>query len=148
MRKKRVMIVGPKNCGKTTLANAINNVDGPPRKTQGMIYGPGTIDVPASYIENSWMYKHVIAEAQNASHVLILVDQSGTVEVYSPGFAKVFKCPVIGVISKCDLKPENEALCIRQLKRTGCPEPYFKVSISNKIGLAPLQRYLFGDAGE
>jgi Ethanolamine utilization protein len=148
MRKTRIMIVGPRNCGKTALANAINNYEGPLKKTQDMIYGAKTIDVPASYIENAWMYKHVIAAAQNASHVLIMVDQSRYVEVYSPGFAKIFRCQVIGVVSKCDLNPENEELCIKQLKRTGCPEPYFKVSIPNRTGFEPLQRYLFGDTIE
>lgn len=143
MRRKRVMVMGPTNCGKTTLVNALNDFKGPLRKTPDMIYGPKTIDVPASYIENAWMYKHVIAAAQDASHVLILVDQSRPIEVYSPGLAKIFHCPVVGIISKCDLKPENEEVCIKQLNRMGVTEPYFKVSIPNGIGLEPLQKVLF-----
>lgn len=142
------MIVGPKGCGKTSLAKVLEELDGPLRKTQDMIYGPKTIDVPASFIENAWMYKHVIAAAQDASHVLIMVDQSRCPEVYSPGFAKIFRCPVTGVISKCDLRPENEEICIRQLKRTGCPEPYFKINLPDRIGLEPLRRRLFGDTEE
>lgn len=95
MRKKRIMVIGPTNCGKTTLVNALNDYNGPLRKTQDIIYGKNTIDVPGSYVENTWMYKHLIATAQDASHILILVDQSKCVDVYSPGFAKAFKCPVI-----------------------------------------------------
>ncbi len=143
MRKKRVMVIGPARCGKTTLVNELNDYKGSLRRTQDTIYGPKTIDVPAAYIQNPWMYMHTIAMAQDASHVLILIDQSNPVESYSPGFAKVFRCPVVGVIAKCDLKPENEALCIKQLKQIGVLQPYFKVSVHKGIGTHALKAYLF-----
>lgn len=145
MRRKRVMVVGPTNCGKTSLVNALNDYEGPLRKTQDMIYGKNTIDAPGAYIENAWMYKHLIAAAQDASHVLILVDQSKVADVYSPGFGKVFRCPVIGVISKSDLLPENEALCIRQLRQIGVAEPYFKISTITGAGINALKKFLFKD---
>lgn len=137
------MVIGPTHCGKTTLVNALNDYEGPLRKTQDMIYGKNTIDVPGSYIENPWMYKHLIAAAQDASHILILVDQSNCTDVYSPGFGKVFNCPVIGVIAKSDLMPENEAECLRQLKMIGASEPYFKISVPKGIGIEALKNYLF-----
>lgn len=143
MRKKRVMVIGPTNSGKTTLVNALNDYDGPLRKTQDVIYGKNTIDVPGSYIENAWMYKHLSIIAQDASHVLILVDQSKCQNVYPPGFSKVFRCPVIGVITKIDLKPENEKLCFRQLKEIGIKEPYYKVCVHKGVGVEALKEYLF-----
>jgi len=143
MRKKRVMVIGPSHCGKTSLVNMLNDYDGPLRKTQDMIYGVNTIDVPGSYIENPWMYKHLIAAAQDASHVLILVDQSRCSNMYSPGFAKAFRCPVIGVITKIDLMPENEELCLRQLTNIGVSEPYYKISVPSGVGIFALKEYLF-----
>lgn len=147
MRKKRIMVIGPTNCGKTTLVNALNEEDRPIRRTQDLIYGKNTIDVPGSYLENPWMYKNIISIVQDASHVLILVDQSNCKEVYSPGFAKVFNCPVIGVITKTDLMPENEDLCIRQLQQIGVTEPYFKVSVPYGKGLDELKELLFDREG-
>jgi ethanolamine utilization protein EutP len=143
MRRKRVMVIGPTNSGKTTLVNVLNDYDGKLRKTQDIIYGKNTIDVPGSYIENTWMYKHIIAAAQDASHVLILVDQSRCVNVYSPGFARSFRCPVIGVITKIDLMTENEDLCFRQLREIGVPEPYYKISVTSGTGIGALKEYLF-----
>ena len=143
MRKKRVMVIGPTKCGKTTLINILNDYDGPLRKTQDIIYGKNTIDVPGSYIENPWMYKHLIAAAQDASHVLILVDQSRYANVYSPGFAKAFRCPIIGVITKIDLMAENEDFCLRQLAQIGVSEPYYKISVPSGIGIVALKEYLF-----
>ncbi|WP_411167486.1 EutP/PduV family microcompartment system protein [Clostridium sp. MB05] len=142
MRKKRIMVIGPSRCGKTTLVNELNNYQGELKRTQDMIYGKNTIDVPGSYIENSWMYKHIIAAAQDASHVLILIDQSRCTDVYPHGFAKSFRCPVIGVITKCDLMPENKENCLRQLRIIGVPEPYFHISVSKRIGIDDLKEYL------
>ncbi|MBU5484532.1 EutP/PduV family microcompartment system protein [Clostridium sp. MSJ-11] len=143
MRKKRIMVIGPSKSGKTTIVNALNDYDGPLKGTPEVIYGKNTIDVPGPYIENSWMYKHVIAVAQDASHVLIIVDQSNCTEIYSPGFAKSFRCPIIGVITKCDLIPENEEKCLRQLKAIGVSEPYFHISFPMGTGINALKKYLF-----
>lgn len=142
MRKKRVMVIGPSKCGKTTLVNYLNDYKGPLKRTADVIYGKNTIDVPGSYLENSWMYKHIIALAQDASCVLILVDQSNCTKVYSHGFAKSFRCPVIGIITKCDLMPENEEKCLKQLRNIGVPEPYFNISFLMGIGIDALKKYL------
>lgn len=142
MRKKRIMVIGPRECGKTTLVNYINGYDGPLRKTQDTIYGRETIDVPGAYIENAWMYKHMIALAQDAWCILLLLDQSRTAEVYSHGFARTFRCPVIGVISKCDLMPENREICESQLEKIGVRKPYFAVSVPEGTGVEELKSYL------
>ena len=135
MRNKRIMVIGPKGCGKTTLVNSINDYDGPLRRTQDTIYTRNTIDVPSAYIENAWMYKHMIALAQDAWCMLLLIDQSRTTEVYSHGFARAFRCPVVGVISKCDLLPQNRGVCERQLEKIGVLKPYFAVSVPEHSGV-------------
>ena len=137
------MVVGPRGCGKTSLVNRINGYDGPLRRTQDTIYGKYTIDVPSAYIENAWMYKHMIALAQDAWCMVVMVDQSRCTEVYSHGFARAFRCPAVGVIGKCDLSPENEKTCIRQLRTIGVQEPYFCVSNEDGTGIQELIRYLF-----
>ncbi len=137
------MVIGPANCGKTTLVNALNDYDGKLKKTQDIIYGKNTMDVPGSYIENAWMYKHIIAAAQDASHILILVDPTKSAEVYPPGFAKAFRVPVIGVIMKCDLPDGNEELSLRQLNRIGVSEPYYRISSQDETTIAALKELLF-----
>ena len=140
--KKRIMIVGPTESGKSTLINVLNDSARPLKKTQDVIYGKNTIDTPGSYIENPSMYKYLIATAQAASHILILVDQSRLIEVYPPNFAKAFTCPVIGVITKVDLAPEKNKLCIEQLKRIGISEPYFRISLKDNRGVEALKDFL------
>lgn len=142
--KKRIMVIGPTQSGKSTLTNFLNDSTRPLKKTQDVIYGKKTIDTPGSYIENPSMYRYLIATAQNASHVLILVDQSRITEVYPPGFAKTFTCPVIGVITKSDLAPGNAKTCVQQLKRIGVKEPYFWISLKDNTGVDDLKQYLLG----
>ena len=142
--KKRIMVVGPTQSGKSTLTNGLNDSTRPLKKTQDVIYGKNTIDTPGSYIENASMYKYLIATAQTASHVLMLVDQARLIEVYPPSFAKSFTCPVIGVITKIDLAPENANLCIQQLKRIGIKEPYFWISLKDNTGVEALKQFLLG----
>lgn len=142
--KKRIMVVGPTQSGKSTLANLLNDSTRPLKKTQDVIYGENTIDTPGSYIENASMYKYLIATAQTASHVLMLVDQSRLTEVYPPGFAKSFTCPVLGVITKIDLAPEKANLSIQQLKRMGIKEPYYSISLKETTGVKALIQHLLG----
>lgn len=140
--KKRMMIVGPAQSGKSTLANLFNDAGRPLKRTQDVIYGLNTIDTPSSYLENPSMYKYLIATAQTASHLLIIVDQSRLAEIYPPGFAKTFTCPVIGVITKADLVPENALPAAQQLKKIGVAEPYFRVSFTNNTGVEALKKHL------
>ena len=146
MRRKRVMVIGPSRCGKTTLVRALEEDDRPLRRTPDLIYGKRTMDCPGSYVENADMYKHLIAASQDASHVLILVDQSRPIDIYSPNFARVFTQPVVGVITKVDLTPENEESCMRQMRLIGIESPIFRVSVPQGIGIAALKEYLFGPA--
>lgn len=147
MRRKRIMVMGPGGCGKTTLVNMLNGHHGPLRRTQDMMYGEHTIDVPGSYLELPWMYKHLIAASQDAWHILMLLDQSRPRLVYSPGFAKVFPCPATGILMKCDLAPENKDACIRQLWQAGAVRPYLQVSIKTGEGLEELKQYLTQEKG-
>ncbi|KGK85068.1 EutP/PduV family GTP-binding protein [Desulfosporosinus sp. HMP52] len=143
--KKRIMIVGPTQSGKSTLANVLNESSRPLKKTQDIIYGKNTIDTPSSYLENPSMYKYLIATAQTASHLLILVDQSKLIEVYPPAFAKSFNCPVLGVITKIDVAQEFDDLSIQQLKRIGVNEPYFRISLKDNNGVEALKQYIFSE---
>lgn len=142
MRKKRIMIIGPRDCGKTSLANCINNYSGQLRKTQDTIFSKYTIDVPSAYIENSWMYMHTIALSQDARAILLLVDQSRPTMVYSPGFSRVFKCPVVGIISKCDLNSNNYETCVQQLNYIGVKTPIYSISTKTGEGLDKLKSFL------
>lgn len=142
MKRKRIMLVGPTGCGKTALAQVLDGTEAPLRKTQTITYGNNTIDIPGSYIENTGMYKHLIATAQQACCLLLLADPTRQMDVYSPGFAKAFRIPVIGVITKSDLAKDNAVQCLRQLRLAGAPEPYFQICALDGTGMEALRAHL------
>ncbi|MGP1441344.1 MAG: EutP/PduV family microcompartment system protein [Anaerovoracaceae bacterium] len=144
MRRKRVMVIGPSRCGKTSLVRRLDDDERPVRRTPDMIYGKHTIDCPGSYIENTDHYQHLIAASQDASHVLMLIDQSNPVHVYSPKFAKAFTKPVIGVVTKSDLNPENREDCLHQMNLAGVTGKIFEISVHENKGVDELKKYLFG----
>lgn len=142
MKKKRIMIIGPSRSGKTSLANVLEEEARPLKRTHDTIYRRHTLEIPSAYLENTWMYSHLIALAQDAWCILMLVDPSQPSEVYSPGFATAFRVPVVGVIAKCDLAPEKRAQAEAALRRIGAAPPYLAVSAVTLEGMDQLKQYL------
>lgn len=138
MKKKRIMILGSRESGKSTLANYLNDLDTVPKRTPHMVYGKNTLDIPGSYLESPWMHKHLIAAQQDAFCVLMLCDPQAAKRSYPPGFAKVFRIPVIGVITKSDLGPSGIERCRAELRSAGVSEPYYEISAHKTGGLDEL----------
>ena len=59
-------------------------------------------------------------------------------------FAGAFTKPVIGVIAKSDLNPENREACRHQLELAGITGKIFEVSVHENKGVDELKEYLFG----
>lgn len=142
MRKKRIMVVGPSRSGKTTIVNYLNDYNGPLKRTADVIYGENTMDIPSSYIENAWMYKHIIALAQDAKKIVFVLDSKNPKEVIGDGFSKLFNIEVIGVINKADSNYENIDKCKQSLKRIGIVEPYFLIRKNSEVDIKKLKEYL------
>lgn len=96
--KRHIMIIGPISSGKSTVANWLNGTNRPLKKTQDVIYGSNTIDVPAAYLENDWMYRYLFSISQTAGKLVCIADGKQEINVYPPNFVKAFNCPSIGLI--------------------------------------------------
>lgn len=137
------MIVGPRGAGKSSLANWLNGTNRPLRKAEDVIYGAHSIDVPASYLDNRWMARTIIAICQNhAKGLLLLVDATSAKHTYSPGFARIFNCPVLGIVTNID-QPDchmNDAL--REIAIAGITDAPLFVDFSTGRGLDALEKAL------
>lgn len=141
MRKKRIMIIGPGKSGKTTLAAWLED-SSDIRRVQNMVYRKNTLDTPGAYLESPWMHHHLIAAAQDASCVVMTADAKGKREVYPPGFAKAFRVPVIGVVTRCDLAEGDYKGAVCQLIRAGIQPPFYEISIYDTERMKQLRRIL------
>ncbi len=143
MRKRRIMVIGAERCGKTSLVNLINGIDEPPKRRQDIIFTDKTIDVPAAYLENRYYNKHVVTISQDASCVLVLVNQSDPKIVYSHGFVNALMCDnKLGVITYADRDIQNRKKCEEQLKSCDLQPPFFNINAKNKLGIDELKQHL------
>lgn len=140
--KKRVMIIGTKGVGKSSIANLINNDNRAVSRCPDVIYGKNTIDVPSAYLENTWMYKYLVSISQDASCIVVVVDTRKQDDIYSHGFTKAFSKKVFGVINIIEGEVSHYNDAVKTLKHIGVKEPYFDVNLANGKGLNELIKNL------
>lgn len=128
---KKIMIIGPAQSGKSYLAHFLEGErERPLKKSQDVIYGRHTIDVPTAYIENRWMYRSIIAIAQNQACLMLLLHNQEAIDedFYSPGFARTFTIPVLGVVTHVSVVNEATKKCERLFNKAGVYPPYYHLS--------------------
>ncbi|MGF2942231.1 EutP/PduV family microcompartment system protein [Enterococcus xiangfangensis] len=97
---KKLLLVGPKDSGKMTIANFLEGrEESPLKKVASIVYHQKTIIVPDSYLESPWMHKHIIALQQSATSILFLQPVTAKRRSYPPNFAKVFRIPIYGLVT-------------------------------------------------
>ena len=81
MRKKRIMIIGAGRSGKSSLGRWLDQEAAAgnlwSRRTPALVYRGNIMEAPGAYLESPWMRHHLIAAAQDAFCVLLLVDFMG-----------------------------------------------------------------------
>ena len=115
--KKRIMLAGAVDAGKTTLMKALFH-DGPVSmekdKTQSMGYDTCAIDTPGEFTAIPWHKGALFATSLEADLVLFLHDATTGYIQFPPGFATAFPRRSVGVITKIVVKngiaawPEKE----------------------------------------
>lgn len=141
--RSRIMIIGPRQSGKTTLANILNDVnEAPLQGIQDIRYGEYTMDMPSSYLETPWMYDYLIASAQDADVVFFLMDPNAMFRSYPPGFSKSFSGQHVGIVTKVDESTEEKiAWAEDELRYIGIEGPIIHCSAATGEGIPTLMEY-------
>lgn len=137
-----IMLVGPVGAGKTSLINAINNDSSKAKKTSTICFADGSIDTPGEYAQMPRFYSALAVTATKAKVVLMVQDATDRRITLPPGFAAMFPCPVVGVVTKIDAPGADQEKARIRLLQAGIKEPFFYVSAYTKVGLAELTDYL------
>ncbi len=127
MRNKRILLIGSRKSGKSTISKWINK-DETIKSIQNIQYTKMVIDTPGAYLECPWTHKHLINAQIDAYCVLMIVNQKEKRYIYPPNFANSFNVPTIGVVTNSDKSIENRQTSIKQLKQIGIKEPYYFVT--------------------
>ena len=141
---KKIMLMGSSACGKTTLAQRLNDLPIDYKKTQTVELINTTIDTPGEYLENRALYKALVVTATQADLILFVQDATDERFRFSPGQAMLFSLPVIGVVTKKDLAAPAQLQAARELlELAGTAEIYVTSAVTGE-GCGELLRRLQG----
>ncbi|HBW35784.1 EutP/PduV family microcompartment system protein [Desulfosporosinus sp. BICA1-9] len=138
----RVLLIGGIGAGKTSLKQMLMNEQVSYRKTQMLDFSQVFIDCPGEYLEIPRFYHVLIDASHQVSEIWALQDATKQRTIYPPKFSKVFRKPIIGIITKVDLPKANIKQAGSYLNYAGIEEPFFTTSIMDQERVAPLRRRL------
>ena len=136
--KSRILLIGGVGAGKTTLKQCLMNETQTRRKTQMLEFKGLFIDCPGEYLQMPTYYRVLIDASHRVDEVWALQDASNKRTIFPPNFAKVFKKPVVGIITKIDREDATPASAEKFLRQAGVVAPIFTISARNTLGVEPL----------
>ncbi len=93
---KRLMLIGPSQCGKTSLTQVLRGETLRYQKTQAIVWTPAAIDTPGEYLENRCLYSALLTSACEADVIALVLNADAPWSPFSPGFTAPMNRPVIG----------------------------------------------------
>lgn len=99
---KRLMFIGPSQCGKTSLTQGLRGEALHYKKTRAIEWSPMAIDTPGEYLENRCLYSALLTSACEADVIALVLNADAQWSPFSPGFTAPMNRPTIGLITKAD----------------------------------------------
>ena len=90
---QRMMLIGPSQCGKTSLTQCLRGEDLQYQKTQAIVWSPATIDTPGEYLENRSLYKRTAGQRLRSGHYRAGAKCGRTVVTFFARFYHVNESP-------------------------------------------------------
>mgnify|MGYP001030569566 FL=1 len=139
---KRMMLIGPSQCGKTSLTQRLRGEAMRYQKTQAIVWSPETIDTPGEYLENRCLYSALLTSACEADVVALVLNADAEWCSFSPGFTLPMNRQTIGIITKADLVAEQQIAQIGEWLRQSGAEYLFITSAHTGQGIAEVIAFL------
>nr|WP_318381109.1 EutP/PduV family microcompartment system protein [uncultured Enterobacter sp.] len=139
---KRIMLIGPSQCGKTSLTQRLHGEAMHYQKTQAIEWSPETIDTPGEYLENRCLYSALLASASEAEIVALVLNADAPWCPFSPGFTLPMNRPTVGIITKADLADAARIEHVSQWLTESGAERCFITSAQTGAGIDALLFFL------
>ncbi|NLM04673.1 MAG: EutP/PduV family microcompartment system protein, partial [Clostridiales bacterium] len=111
------------------------------KKTQALEYYEDITDTPGEYLENRRFYNALIVASHDCDIIALLQDSSDKRCVFPPNFSSIFTKPIVGIITKIDLKEKDIEFARNCLQLAGA-EQIFEISSVEGIGLEKFKKYI------
>lgn len=135
--------MGRTGCGKTTLCQKLSELEIKYKKTQAIELYDNAIDTPGEYLENRTFYRALINTAVDAKLIAMIADPTVHDNYIPPAFAGTFAKEIIGIITKINLAPDENAIKRVEfsLKEAGIFR-IFHVDTIDNVGIEELFSYI------
>jgi ethanolamine utilization protein EutP len=140
--KSKILLIGGVGAGKTTLKQALMHETMVYRKTQMLDFKGLFIDCPGEYLQMPTYHRVLIDASHRVAEIWALQDATNRRFTFPPNFTRVFKKPVIGIVTKIDRDDAKVEAAEKALRQAGCSQLIFHVSAKEGIGMEPIvQRF-------
>ena len=139
---KRLMLIGPSQCGKTTLTQVLRGETLGYQKTPAIVWPPAAIDTPGEYLENRCLYSALLTSACEADVIALVLNADAPWSPFSPGFTAPMNRPTIGLVTKADLADAQRISLIGEWLRQAGAQQIFITSALNNLGLDAVLDFL------
>ena len=140
---KKIMLIGSVGSGKTTLCQKIQGESIKYKKTQSVEFYSQMIDTPGEFVLHRRFYSALQMMAASSDIIGFVCSVTELGQTFSPYFAQNFTKQCIGIITKIDLAPNEEAIinAEKRLELAGVKK-IFRLSAVEDEGVAELIAYL------
>ncbi len=131
---KRLMFIGPRQCGKASLTPGLLGEALHYKKTQAIEWSPMAIDTPGEYLENRCLYSAMLTSACEADVIALVLNADAQWSPFSPGFTVPMNRPTIGLVTKADLAdPQRISLIGEWLRQAGARQIFVTSALDNAV---------------
>lgn len=136
---KKVMFIGPRGAGKSTLSKLLKDDTSEVLKTVVPEYYDNILDTPGEYMEHPKYYGRFQVLSSEYEMIGLVVSCLTDNTYISPNFIDVFfQKDKIGIITKTDLCDKKDIDKCRELLRQAGVSEYYEVSIFDKLSIKKL----------
>ncbi len=140
-KKKRLMLIGRSEAGKTTLTQALEHRNIEYEKTQAISMNSMLIDTPGEYIQTKNLGTALAIYSYEADVIGLLLSATEPYSLYSPNITCMTTKEVVGIVTKIDHKNANVSNAEKWLRLAGCKKIFKVNSIANE-GVDEIKEYM------
>lgn len=139
--KKKLILMGRSESGKTTLSQALRGEVISYDKTQYIKFENNLIDTPGEYAQTEHLGRALALYSYEADIVGLLIGATEPYSLFPPCITSMVNREVIGIVTKSEEEDANPERAENWLKISGC-EKVFKVDSVTGYGMKELVEYL------
>lgn len=139
--KKKLILMGRSESGKTTLTQVLNGESVSYDKTQYIKFDNCLIDTPGEYAQTQHLGRALALYSYEADIVGLLISATEPYSLFPPCITSMANREVIGIVTKCEQDDANPDRAENWLRISGC-EKVFRVDSITGYGINELITYL------